>query len=552
MIWYVAFIVLRLLVTGFFLVTSLYSALNYSPFTFNQFLRPRLFGWVNEFVSTHHLWYCGAYLLSVVTLWPQLRRPDPDDRVAVLARRLAFAYVVVFGLVGERLLVTPYLPTLWNDGRSLAVALLSFVPLVWLAVIDHVAARPHKRLSEHPQALTDQRRMLVACLVTAEYLWVLHLIRAMRYGGAATGTIGWIFMACWTQAINLTAAMVAYVVLTSVTAIASCTRVPRACEYVLAVALAAAAASAVLLEIVFPNLAFGEYAPTALAVIAGAALALTWSSAAVRRPRGDGTAQLGGIDLFVAPLVPTRTWLGLGALVILPVVTFGALDAVAGMDWNFLIQKVIVVAEWVLAFGFVFGAVRGVGRRSWSPARAVAPPLGSLLLLLTMVRVSAHVPVWTGNPQMEAEVSLDRYAGVDLSFKLLYDGLIQHPGRDARFYRYLQANTSVPLAIPLTPPDVRFFSEPVRPAGSRPHVFLFVVDSLRRDYLSPFNAAVTFTPNIASFASESFAFHNAFSHYGGTFLAVPSLWSGGLLIHRTSFPTFTRSNALGTTADSTL
>ena len=49
-----------------------------------------------------------------------------------------------------------------------------------------------------------------------------------------------------------------------------------------------------------------------------------------------------------------------------------------------------------------------------------------------MVRVSAHVPVWTGNPQMEAEVSLDRYAGVDLSFKLLYDGLIQHPGRDAR------------------------------------------------------------------------------------------------------------------------
>src|SRR5207249_7034601 len=41
-----------------------------------------------------------------------------------------------------------------------------------------------------------------------------------------------------------------------------------------------------------------------------------------------------------------------------------------------------------------------------------------------------------------------------------------------------------------------------------------------------------------------FAFQNAFSRYGGTFLAVPSIWAGGLVIHRTAMPSFERTNAL--------
>src|SRR5207249_7593133 len=131
MTWYVAFVVMRLLVAVFFFMTSAYSTLHYTPFVFYHFLRPRLCAWVNEFVASHHLWYCAAYLVSVVTLLPDLKRPETGDRMALLRRRLAFGYVVVFGLVGEWLVVTPYLPKLWNDDRSLAAALLSFAPLVW-------------------------------------------------------------------------------------------------------------------------------------------------------------------------------------------------------------------------------------------------------------------------------------------------------------------------------------------------------------------------------------------------------------------------------------
>jgi len=54
-----------------------------------------------------------------------------------------------------------------------------------------------------------------------------------------------------------------------------------------------------------------------------------------------------------------------------------------------------------------------------------------------------------------------------------------------------------------------------------------VVDSMRRDYLSPYNPAVTFTPNIDRWARESHVFRNAFTQYGGTEMAMPSLWVGG-------------------------
>ena len=84
---------------------------------------------------------CAVYVLSVIALIPDLRRPKTDD-AAWLVRRLALAYVVVFGLVAEWLVVTPYLPKLWNDTSSLVTALLSFLPLLWLAIIDHAATRP--------------------------------------------------------------------------------------------------------------------------------------------------------------------------------------------------------------------------------------------------------------------------------------------------------------------------------------------------------------------------------------------------------------------------
>src|SRR5262249_34214028 len=88
-LWYAAFVTMRLLVVAFFFVTSVYSVLNYSPFVFQQFIRPRIFWWVNQFVATHHLWYCGAYALSVLTLLPELLRSSSTPARSRTVRRLS-------------------------------------------------------------------------------------------------------------------------------------------------------------------------------------------------------------------------------------------------------------------------------------------------------------------------------------------------------------------------------------------------------------------------------------------------------------------------------
>src|SRR4030095_1987174 len=110
-------------------------------------------------------------------------------------------------------------------------------------------------------------------------------------------------------------------------------------------------------------------------------------------------------------------------------------------------------------------------------------------------------------------------------------------------YAYLRAHTLVP-ATRIRPIDADFVS-PLGPGAIRPpHIFPIVVDSLRRDYLSPYNPAVTFTPNIARLAAESDVFDRAFTRYAGTYLSVESLWAGGLPFHAADRIPFERRDTL--------
>src|SRR5262249_29379806 len=124
----------------------------------------------------------------------------------------------------------------------------------------------------------------------------------------------------------------------------------------------------------FPTIAFGKWEPLAVAVVAGSALALTWSGLALRKPRTTRAAA-GGIDLLVSPLVPRKAWVGCLMLVLLPLLTFAALAAVERTDWNFLVQKTIVVLEWTFTFGMIFGLTARMRARSSSLLQLAAPPL---------------------------------------------------------------------------------------------------------------------------------------------------------------------------------
>jgi hypothetical protein len=116
---------------------------------------------------------------------------------------------------------------------------------------------------------------------------------------------------------------------------------------------------------------------------------------------------------------------------------------------------------------------------------------------------------------------------------------------DPDFYRLLQRHTNLGPSVTVTPVPVRHAAlDGDAPTAPPPHVFIFVIDSLRRDYLSPYNPSVHFTPALARFASESVVFEHAFTRYGATGLSVPSIWVGGLVPHKQYPEPFAPMNAL--------
>lgn len=541
MIALVVLVVLRLLVAAFFLLTAAYGVLNCSPFAFDMFVRPQLFPWLAQFVAWHHVWLCGAYAASLVTIASALRGRRTGHPFCRSAHVLAVAYALVLGVVSVWLLMRPYLPTLWSEGQGLPLALAAFVPLLWLALIDHVSVRPAWLSRDDSGEATGDRRILVTCARTAACLWAAHLMRAIILGERARGAVAWTLTAAWT--LTLTSALFAIIaaVFGAITGIARRTRTPRRCEYALVVLLAAAGISELFRRIVFPTLSLGAAESASVAALLGLSVSATWSGFVVRRrvpPSRAATAS----ELFLTPVWDKRT--ARAALVALLIVSFFALHLMERRDWDTVVQRLIMAAEWAAAFGLMLRTTDD-GRAGQRPASAmVAAAVVTLAALLGLPRAASTLAAWTGNPALEPSVALGRYATIEGAFRLVGDSLIARQGFDSGYDRYLQRAADFSGAVSITIPSVQFATSPAPPGERRPDIFVFVIDSLRRDYLSTFNPAVTFTPNFGQFAADSYAFRNAFTRHGGTELAMPSIWAGAAVVRKVVAPGFTRMNAL--------
>jgi hypothetical protein len=126
---------------------------------------------------------------------------------------------------------------------------------------------------------------------------------------------------------------------------------------------------------------------------------------------------------------------------------------------------------------------------------------------------------------------------------VIYDAIAPAES-DGGFFRFLTQNTNIPRSTPIAPAPMNLVAHMTPTSSPKPNIFMIVVDSLRRDYLSPYNRDVDFTPNIERFAGESVVMENAFTHYGGTGLSEPSIWVGGMMIHKQYVTPFAPMNSL--------
>jgi membrane-anchored protein YejM (alkaline phosphatase superfamily) len=193
-------------------------------------------------------------------------------------------------------------------------------------------------------------------------------------------------------------------------------------------------------------------------------------------------------------------------------------------------QKLGVLVVWLVAFCAVYAAAGDQPRERRYPLLQVVAPFVVFVLYAALATV-------------EPGRILERYAAVDPSFRLVRDARTIRSAETAEYYAFLHSQTLVsPRRIQPLDTD---FVRPLHPAqGRKPNIFLLVVDSMRRDYLSAYNPAVTFTPEIEKLAADSFVFQRTFTRYSGTGMAVPSIWAGGMIIHVVQQPAFARRNTL--------
>jgi membrane-anchored protein YejM (alkaline phosphatase superfamily) len=110
--------------------------------------------------------------------------------------------------------------------------------------------------------------------------------------------------------------------------------------------------------------------------------------------------------------------------------------------------------------------------------------------------------------------------------------------------QYLLTQSNLPPTARASAVEIGLTQKLTPVSGAKPNIFIFVVDSLRPDYLSPYNPAANFTPEIAKFASESTVMHNAFTRYAGTTISDPAIWAGAMLLHKHYIQPFHKVNSL--------
>ena len=516
---------------AFLLSIAAFSFLSYSPFAYAQFIKPNVVPDLNDFVVLSPWLFAIAVLVTILTLLPALR--DGGVKGSGAAR----AYVAAASAAALWALWRKPLITIGDSIAGLYIGLGALAFVAALAIVDH-AVWPAPPVTTSDRARAARACVLAAAAASAAYAagvpFRLHQaigIEISAYGfavGFAGALAGTLFV--------FTAIFLALIVAMT---IAEAARNPPVVEYWLFVALLASAATLVFYFLVSAAIAWTGRGAWIASTSLGIAIAAAWSDIARLRSQSEirnpqAATAVDALSLFSSPIAASRAS-AVVVLAALPFAAYALASAVSHLDWNFLLQKLGVLVVWVASLAAMHAAAA-------APA-ANRPPRVSDTMLLFLALIALALYQGVMRLPRSSDALLDRYAAVDPSLRLIRDAQVTGSADTADYYAFLRSQTLV-LPQSVHAPDIAFVDR-LGPARVRPpHIFLFIIDSLRRDYVSVYNPAVTFTPQIARLAADSFVFDRAFTRYAGTALAVPSIWAGGMTIHTLEQYDFARRNTL--------
>jgi hypothetical protein len=524
----------RTIVVAFCWLTAAYAWLAASPFSYQEFIRAKMFG-----IGVFAMWHAAFFWAWLACAFLELRRAGTPRSVRV------FSWF--WAIVGIRLTVVPVLPRLRDDNVSIFVGIVALAPLVWLSILEHVRARSFlasQRLAqnEEERASDDGRWFLVAVasgLFAAVASGALTPIAMRGQFEPDLLTLGLVVGLVWNAAYHASifcAAFLAMIVLVRLTANRS-----FATQYACVAAFVTLVLAVFVRKTVGDALGFDARTGGVVAAAAAVAIAATWTEVRLERWSSHGARLTTALDLFFAPApeaaVDVRRLTI--ALALLALLFYGIGAASRVIDWDFLMLKLGVGVLWIATFDAV---ARSMPRVRLHAAVIATGCLIPLLVWTADARIQKRMPGWIGDPVFSVRRVLNRYAVYNPEFRAAE--AVLHPPAPEAFDAFVRARSGLSTYVPVEPVDQDFVPPPMPAAPAPPNIFVFVVDSLRPDYLAPYDARVTFTPRIAEFARESTVFRNTFTKYGGTGLSLPSIWTGAVGVHKQYVTPFHPMNTL--------
>ena len=531
-----ATVIARLSFCFFIILTSVYCVLAYIPFTYQWVIGFNLVSWLSGFVRFHPYLYWLVFGMAAATLQPDIRRQE--------TRRLALGFLFVQTLTGVGLVFRPVLSGLQNDGLSFIWGLVWLFPLLWIAAIDCAGGFNEERWAA---AVRADGHLLMSALLTAVLIAALNAALVfVRPAADGIVTFRWserLFAVGCAFGSHLFLFALLFIALKLINVISlRFTRGARV-EFALCHVLAIAFMAVIVRNVVLQTVAFNNRLADVYSWVLASSIVICLMGLRLKLQRVREGQVSGGLQLALATVtLPALSSFPGKVLGIAVVLLFAWLVPanVALRDWDFLFQRLSVIAIWPICFAACFQIVSRTRRRSY--------PL-ALLLLFGVAGGYLFLDTWqTRAARVNAggvygSAALDRYAASNLSFRVIRE-MFSTSINDGEFYQYLRSYTNILPSTRVAPVEVNLVERLKRTEGDRPNVFVFVVDSLRRDYLSPYNRKVDFTPNIEQFARESVVMENAFTRYGGTALSEPAIWSGAMLLHKQYVVPFYPMNSL--------
>jgi len=516
----------------YFVLTSIYCLLAFLPYTFYFLIKAPAYTWMPWFVHHQAVLYWLAAAAAVAANWRFIDSSRSRDRRFLIG-------IGLLAVAGLYLSVRPFLPGLQDNRSAYWWALAALLPLI----ADALWKQPGEAL-DHAEGTSDNRPfaysggLLIAFVVSMVYVagarfHVYHETRALAFHSAEAELM------LWSLVSHFVLAIVVLSIINLIFLLAAKTAKPQTVRRGVFGAAVFACLGILLFRFLQDALGFGGWDSRVYA--ASLALALTlWGFSLVlpfleERRRSVSSATSSSRSSF-----QLGTW---AALVGSGLLAMAFPYLVGDADWSGFFQSTITLLFWI-AMSICLFRLRPMRKQY------------SVLVLLTVLAASGVIYkslqateiFWSrplGSTDDEISLTLEAYAGRDNSFQLAHHILGNSRNEVCGdLCRILRENSNIRDTRDHA--DVQLVNHLTASPTKHPNVFVFVIDSMRPDYLGAYNPRVNYTPNIDAFAHDSIVMHNVYTQYAGTSLSEPAIWSGAMMLHAHYLQPFSRLNSLDT------